>query len=508
MCLLTLLEALDDAAVVSGLGGEPLERLPSGGVGRVDGDGALVLELRRDRIAVGRGEEVAELDELLRRGALRRRELGEASLVGRDVRPVAELLVEACEIAERAPVLRLDDEQVPVDLHGAGGVSELRLVDLGCELEERDLRFLVERVLRPDAEDAREPRPVTKRVVAALEPFQRRGVGRLDHEHAFEQVRGGLALEELRLLELGELEEGVDALGLRRSDLRLTLERPLDLIVLFLLLAEPLHALERDERRPVDAERGFVMLQRVGRARVGAREGEMDRDVLFAPDRPLERARQVLALGLRVSVHRCELRGSLEDDGMHLVVALDLGDERRDLAAASEHALVPVDEVAEVDDALVVRRSGQELPLHLVGELADALCRLAHAIDRGHDRGVVRRELECLDERLEGLVFVLEPGLVHVGDLEEERGLPVRPVGVRQALAVDGDQRAEAPLVEQLLLLGVEVFGGERRLRDTPSARAARSWGSRPNHPQWCPNHPQRWPWPPHRCSCSSGRPR
>jgi len=63
--LVALLEALDDAAVVSRLRGEPLERLPSGGVGRIDDDGALVLELRGDRIAVGRGQEVAELDELL-----------------------------------------------------------------------------------------------------------------------------------------------------------------------------------------------------------------------------------------------------------------------------------------------------------------------------------------------------------------------------------------------------------------------------------------------------------
>src|SRR5690606_6030617 len=97
--LLALLEALDDPPLVALRRRDPLEGLPAGRVRRVDLDGALVLELGRERIAIGRVEEVAELHELLRGGALGGRELGEPRLVHREVRPVAELLVEAREIA-------------------------------------------------------------------------------------------------------------------------------------------------------------------------------------------------------------------------------------------------------------------------------------------------------------------------------------------------------------------------------------------------------------------------
>ena len=63
---LALFEALGDTPIVAARGGEALQSLPRGGVGGVDGDGALVLQARRDGVALRGVEEVAELHEQLR----------------------------------------------------------------------------------------------------------------------------------------------------------------------------------------------------------------------------------------------------------------------------------------------------------------------------------------------------------------------------------------------------------------------------------------------------------
>ena len=92
-------------------------------------------------------------------------------------------------------------------------VAELRLEDLGGELEELRLLLLVVGVVGACAQHLGELRPGAERVVAALERLERLRVRGLLRDDALEDLGGALSLQELRLVELGELEQRVDALG-------------------------------------------------------------------------------------------------------------------------------------------------------------------------------------------------------------------------------------------------------------------------------------------------------
>src|SRR5690242_890358 len=98
-------------------------------------------------------------------------------------------------------MIGLREQEIEVDLDRTLQVADLRLVYLGRELEELDLVALVVRDVGTRAEDLGEVRPIAKRVVAALEPLERRGVMGLVRDHALEEGRRPLAVEELRLVE-------------------------------------------------------------------------------------------------------------------------------------------------------------------------------------------------------------------------------------------------------------------------------------------------------------------
>lgn len=66
-----------------------------------------------------------------------------------------------------------------------------------------------------------------------------------------------------------------------------------------------------------------------GIAQPGARELEMQGDLLGRSHRALHRPGEVLALHLHVAVHGGDLRRALQDERMHLVHALDVRDEGR-----------------------------------------------------------------------------------------------------------------------------------------------------------------------------------
>ena len=127
-------------------------------------------------------------------------------------------------------------------------------------------------------------------MVAALERLERLRVRGLLTDDALEDLGRALPLQELRLVELGELKERVDALGPRERDLHLPLEAPLDLRVLPLLATDPLEALQCDDEL-ARSRRRFVVLRPPPACPRGAREGDVEVHLLVAPRRAVERTK-------------------------------------------------------------------------------------------------------------------------------------------------------------------------------------------------------------------------
>ena len=446
---LLLVDVPRGLVVVRVVDGDLPERAERGDVARIEIERHLVAVLRGDAVPELLVERLADLVERLDPLLRVLRQLGDAAHVVDGLRRVVRLLVELRERLERFDVLLVEVDHVAVGVDRLVRVADLVGVHLRNGPVDLDLRPPLERGGDVPLVGVDELEPLPHLAVAASQGPVGLLVVRVDLDDLLEPLRRDVRLEELLLLQGGEVHEHVDALALGGDDVELLLEHLHEIRPLLQHLEHPREAAHRLEVRGVVLEDVLVdgrRPHRVVQVRLVER-GDPQlgvRDVERIGERrhlPLEHVHQLAVLPAR-RVDALEVLEGRHELPVHLERPLEVGDglvglphvQIEDLAELRLD-LLPV-EVGDRDVEGPRERLAELLP---VGVLP---VELPHLPERAH---VVRIELD--DLRVVRLRVLRPSEIVPVplGEVEAEPDLPVR----RRLLlehAVDGlDDLAPAP---------------------------------------------------------------
>ncbi len=439
---LLLIEVAGGAIPVGRVDGDDPQRGEGREVGRIEIQRHLVALLRLHAVAELLVELLADaevhLDALLAVG----REVGDARHVLDGLGRIVLLLVELGEGLERGDegVVEVDDVEVGVDR--AIEILHLVRVDLGRLAPELDLLLAIVRGVDVPIEGVDEIVPLTEAPVAALEGLQGLLVRHVDLDHLLQADGGEIRLEELLLLDLGDLQEHVDALALGGDHVELHLEDAHEVGPLRGLGVDALQAAHREQALRVELEHLAVDLAGL----LGLEQGRL-----------------------------VEAAGAELDGGDRLGIG-----ERFRLAAEDLHEVRRL--VAIAVDALQRLEGGEVELIHVEGALveAEALIDLAHALlEHLAHLGEHLLAIDVGDGDVEGALERLALLLPGAGLLEEARHLPehgdvvrverqdllvvrLRVLGVAEVLRVPlGEAQAERDLLERIGLLlepGVDLL--------------------------------------------------